>query len=129
MKKKIMAMCLVIAMAATAVIGGTLAYFTDTDAETNNVLGTEKIINWDIDTTEGWQAVEGQDNLWVINVPQADANTGKVYNVINGEQVTVNQNVTKTTATVPTLTFTAYAIQSEDLSANTAAGAWALIEK
>lgn len=35
MKKKIMAMCLVIAMAATAVIGGTLAYFTDTDAETN----------------------------------------------------------------------------------------------
>ena len=35
MKKKIMAMCLVIAMAATAVIGGTLAYFTDTDTETN----------------------------------------------------------------------------------------------
>ncbi len=35
MKKKIMAMCLVIAMAATAVIGGTLAYFTDTDDATN----------------------------------------------------------------------------------------------
>lgn len=35
MKKKIMAMCLVIAMAATAVIGGTLAYFTDTDSATN----------------------------------------------------------------------------------------------
>jgi len=35
MKKKIMAMCLVIAMAATAVIGGTLAYFTDTDEAVN----------------------------------------------------------------------------------------------
>lgn len=44
MKKKIMAMCLVIAMAATAVIGGTLAYFTDTDEATNTfTLGDVKI--------------------------------------------------------------------------------------
>ena len=35
MKKKIIALCLVVALAATAVIGGTLAYFTDTDEETN----------------------------------------------------------------------------------------------
>ena len=35
MKKKIFALCLVIALAATAIIGGTLAYFTDTDEETN----------------------------------------------------------------------------------------------
>lgn len=35
MKKKIIALCLVIALAATAVLGGTLAYFTDTDEETN----------------------------------------------------------------------------------------------
>ena len=35
MKKKIIALCLIVALAATAVIGGTLAYFTDTDAETN----------------------------------------------------------------------------------------------
>ena len=35
MKKKIIALCLVIALAATAVIGGTLAYFTDTDEATN----------------------------------------------------------------------------------------------
>ena len=35
MKKKVLAMCLVVALAATAVIGGTLAYFTDTDTETN----------------------------------------------------------------------------------------------
>ena len=35
MKKKILALCLVVALAATAVIGGTLAYFTDTEAEIN----------------------------------------------------------------------------------------------
>lgn len=35
MKKKILSLCLVLALAAVAVIGGTLAYFTDTDAKTN----------------------------------------------------------------------------------------------
>ena len=35
MKKKILVLCLVVALAATAIIGGTLAYFTDTDEETN----------------------------------------------------------------------------------------------
>lgn len=35
MKKKILAMCLCVAMLAIAIVGGTLAYFTDTDAETN----------------------------------------------------------------------------------------------
>ena len=35
MKKKIIALCLIVALAATAVIGGTLAYFTDTKEATN----------------------------------------------------------------------------------------------
>ena len=35
MKKKILTLCLVVVLAATAVIGGTLAYFTDTDSQTN----------------------------------------------------------------------------------------------
>ena len=35
MKKKILAMCLCVAMLAIAIVGGTLAYFTDTDTETN----------------------------------------------------------------------------------------------
>ena len=33
--KKILALCLVVALAATAIVGGTLAYFTDTKTETN----------------------------------------------------------------------------------------------
>ena len=35
MKKKILALCLVVVLAITAVTGATLAYFTDTDSETN----------------------------------------------------------------------------------------------
>ena len=35
MKKKIMTISLVVALAAIAIVGGTLAYFTDTDEETN----------------------------------------------------------------------------------------------
>ena len=35
MKKKILVLCMVVALAATAIIGGTLAYFTDTDEATN----------------------------------------------------------------------------------------------
>lgn len=34
-KKKLVTVCLVVAMMATALIGGSLAYFTDTDAKTN----------------------------------------------------------------------------------------------
>ena len=44
MKKKILALCLVVALAVTAVVGGTLAYFTDKDAETNTfTVGNVKI--------------------------------------------------------------------------------------
>ena len=35
MKKKILTICLIVALAATAIIGGTLAYFTDTAEATN----------------------------------------------------------------------------------------------
>ena len=35
MKKKILSLCLVLALAAVAIVGGTLAYFTDTDSEDN----------------------------------------------------------------------------------------------
>ena len=35
MKKKIISLCLVTALAATAVVGGTMAYFSDTDAQKN----------------------------------------------------------------------------------------------
>lgn len=42
MKKKIFSLCLVVALVATAVVGGTLAYFTDTD-NADNVFTTGKV--------------------------------------------------------------------------------------
>ena len=48
MKKKIIAISLIVAMLAVAIIGGSLAYFTDTDAATN----TFTVGNVDIDLIE-----------------------------------------------------------------------------
>lgn len=49
MKKKALALCLVIALAATAIIGGTLAYFTDTTEAKKNEFS---VGNVNIDLTE-----------------------------------------------------------------------------
>lgn len=49
MKKKIIALCLIVALAATAVIGGTLAYFTDT---TEAMVNEFTVGNVKIDLTE-----------------------------------------------------------------------------
>lgn len=52
MKKKIIALCLCIALLAIAIVGGTMAYFTDSDAKTNTfTVGNVSIVltepNWD----------------------------------------------------------------------------------
>lgn len=81
MKKKILALCLVVALAATAVIGGTLAYFTDTDEETN----TFTIGNVDIDLQETFDANNAvlrpgsqttnkiEKKVWIENTGSEDA--------------------------------------------------------
>lgn len=54
MKKKILALTLCVVMAAIAIVGGTLAYFTDTDKATNTFTAG----NIDIDLTEPkWDAI------------------------------------------------------------------------
>lgn len=58
MKKKVLALCLVVALAATAIIGGTLAYFTDTKDATN----TFTVGNVSIELTEpNWEGSGSQD--------------------------------------------------------------------
>ena len=48
MKKKLIALCLVLALTATAVVGGTLAYFSDTDAQKNTfTTGNVSIDLWE----------------------------------------------------------------------------------
>ena len=59
-KKKILSLCLVIALAAVAVLGGTLAYFTDKDADVNVMaLGNVQIVQNETDR-EGNAYVDGQ---------------------------------------------------------------------
>lgn len=62
MKKKIVALCLVVALAATAIIGGTLAYFTDTD-EVNNTFtaGNVKLDLYEHDINNPDAEVEAND--------------------------------------------------------------------
>ena len=69
MKKKILALCLVVALAVTAVVGGSLAYFTDTDNETNTFT-TGKV---DITLNETFneqtaKLLPGKDIAKIVNV-------------------------------------------------------------
>ena len=58
MKKKILALSMVACLAATALIGGTLAYFTDTKEATN----TFTVGNVEIELTEpNWEGTGSQD--------------------------------------------------------------------
>ena len=59
MKKKIIALCLVVALAATAIVGGTLAYFTDTDDATN----TFSVGNVKIDLIEQQRGKDGLETF------------------------------------------------------------------
>ena len=65
MKKKILAMSLCVVMLAIAIVGGTLAYFTDTDQETN----TFTVGNVKIDLIESRFHREGNDNSGDTSIP------------------------------------------------------------
>jgi len=68
MKKKILAMCLVVAMLATAIVGGTLAYFTDTD-EATNTFTTAKVNIALIEQQRGENGLEEYDNEGKVLYP------------------------------------------------------------
>ena len=83
MKKKILVLCLVVALAVTAVVGGTLAYFTDKDAETNTfTVGNVKIDL--IEQQKGAQGLEDFDNDKVLVPGTSDVNAvSKIVTVKN----------------------------------------------
>ena len=60
MKKKALTLCLAVALAATAVVGGTMAYFTDTDSKKN----TFTVGNVDIQLVEKGADKEGNEVNW-----------------------------------------------------------------
>ena len=78
---------------------------------------------------EGWTELES--GVYYREVDAATAKAGVSFDVLQGNAVTVKENVTKqqmndlTQATYPTLTFTAYAVQKDNVA--TAADAWAKV--
>ena len=77
MKKKVLSLCLVMALAAAAVVGGTLAYFTDTDEETNTFTAggveinlIEKQVNEDGTALEDFE--QGQVLMPIVGSAQGE---------------------------------------------------------
>lgn len=78
MKKKILALCLVVVLAITAVTGATLAYFTDTDTKTN----TFTMGNVQIQLEEKFPETElfpGEENALVKEVTVKNVGTEDAY--------------------------------------------------
>ena len=82
-----------------------------------------------VDGADGWIALDGVDGVYYREVDATTAD--KTFSVLANDNVTVNGTVTKEMmdalaedgAVQPTLTFTAYACQKDNVS--TAADAWA----
>lgn len=77
----------------------------------------------------GWTELPGQPGVYYREVPASE--TDAVFSVLDGDRVTVRDDVTKqmmndlTEETRPTLTFTAYAVQKDNI--DSPADAWAKI--
>ena len=84
MKKKLTAIALVVALLAVAVIGGTLAYFTDTDSAKNTfTVGNVKIDLIEQEKTEQGLAVFKQDKLLVPGKSNDGNAVSKIVTVKN----------------------------------------------
>lgn len=81
------------------------------------------------DIASGWTKLDGVDGVYYREVTSSTTDTE--YYVLSGNSVTVKDSVTKEDfaglkGTMPTLTFTAYACQMDNVS--TAADAWNLVK-
>ena len=94
--------------------------------ETNNIFDTDKkFVEYVVDSA--WTELE--DGVYYIQVDAETASEGKSYSVLNGNVVTVNKLATaehfahaQLNGNIPSITFTAYAVQAE--SFETADDAW-----
>ena len=130
MKKKITALCLCVALLAVAVVGASLAYFTDTDNATN----TFAVGNVKIDLIEQERKLDTDGNK---TTELTDFDNGhKLYPIVGSAQGEkdalgmptaknyVDKMVTiQNTTAAPKLTFTAYAVQKDGI--DDVATAWA----
>ena len=89
MKKKVLVLCLVVALAATAIIGGTLAYFTDT-AEVENVF---TIGNVKISLLESTMHREGNDNSGDTSIPDPTNTASGMKYVTDGHKIFTDDEI------------------------------------
>lgn len=94
--------------------------------EENNTVDGEKIVNYTVDESV-WKAVPGQDGYWYCTISADEAEAGITKSILTNQNSTVNTDnvmvsdqVTKemadTMTAAPTITFTAAAIQSENIA-------------
>lgn len=67
MKKKIVALCLIVALAVTAITGATLAYFTDTDKATNTMTVGNVAITQNETKKDGTAYVDGLELVPMVD--------------------------------------------------------------
>lgn len=80
-------------------------------------------IEYNVNTADGeWKLVPDETHVYYREVDAATAKAGATYSILTGDEVKVLDTVTKTMlnglekATYPTLTFVAYAVQSDNIS-------------
>lgn len=82
MKKKLIAICLCVALAAVAVVGASLAYFTDTKSATN----TFTVGNVKIDLIESRFHRQGNDNSGDTSIPDPTGTASGMKYVKDGQK-------------------------------------------
>ena len=89
MKKKIVAICLCVALLAIAIVGATLAYFTDTKSATN----TFTVGNVKINLIESTYHRTGSDNAGDMSVPDPTAKAAGMEFVPDGWTVFTDDEI------------------------------------
>ena len=89
MKKKITALCLCVALLAVAVVGASLAYFTDTKTATN----TFTVGNVKIDLIESRYHREGNDNSGDTSIPDPTQTASGMQYVTDGHKAFTDDEI------------------------------------
>ena len=89
MKKKITALCLCVALLAVAVVGASLAYFTDTKTATN----TFTVGNVKIDLIESRYHREGNDNSGDTSIPDPTQTASGMKYVTDGHKAFTDDEI------------------------------------
>ena len=102
----------------TVVTGSEDCYVFVKVVEANNGTAGAKYVEYTIDSN--WEALTGVDNVYYY---KSTVSAGAELPILSGNAVTISStNVTSAVTVTPTLTFTAYAVQADNL--DDAAEAW-----